>query len=139
MHNNREDTPVVGNTLLEKPECQCPACTETSNCHEVVNRLWNAVDAHLSEGAAVPRRTTRLVADGLLKMSKKLVEEAGEAALAAATDDHAELVAESADVLYHLTVLWAACGISPDEIWAEMNRREVAYGISEKRAKRPRA
>ncbi|MEJ2116501.1 MAG: phosphoribosyl-ATP diphosphatase [Alphaproteobacteria bacterium] len=86
----------------------------------------------------MPQRTTRLVADGLLKMSKKLVEEAGEAALAAATDDRAELVSESADVLYHLTVLWAAHGISPEEVWAEMSDREAAYGVAEKRAKRSR-
>ena len=68
-------------------------------------------------------------------MAKKLVEEAGEAALAAAVTDRAELIAESADLLYHLAVLWASLEIAPEQVWAEMRAREAAYGLAEKRAK----
>ena len=85
--------------------------------------------------APVPARTARLTASGRQKMAKKLVEEAGEAALAAAVTDRAELIAESADLLYHLIVLWASLDIAPSEIWAEMQAREAAYGLAEKRAK----
>ena len=42
------------------------------------------------------------------------------------------LVRESADLLYNLTVLWAAVGVRPAEIWAEMDRRERLLGIAEK-------
>jgi phosphoribosyl-ATP pyrophosphohydrolase len=116
----------------------CPRDTDPIKDQDVVNRLWDALESHIRGDASVPRRTARLVAGGSMKMSKKLVEEAGEAALAAVTNDRAELIRESADVLYHLTVLWAAHGIRPEEIWAEMAEREAAYGLAEKRAKPPR-
>lgn len=102
---------------------------------DVIDRLWNSLDAHFQSAAPVPPRTARLAAGGRQKMAKKLVEEAGEAAVAAAVSDRAELVLESADLIYHLTVLWAASGISPAEVWEEMQARESAYGLAEKRAK----
>jgi phosphoribosyl-ATP pyrophosphohydrolase len=102
---------------------------------DVIDRLWHSLDAHLKHAAPVPPRTARLTAGGPQKMAKKLIEEAGEAAIAAAVSDRGELVLESADLLYHLTVLWASLGVSPDEIWDEMQAREAAYGLAEKRAK----
>lgn len=102
---------------------------------DVIDRLWRSLDSHLRNEGPVPPRTARLTAGGLQKMAKKLIEEAGEAAIAAAVADRGELVLESADLLYHLTVLWASLGVSPDEIWEEMRARETAYGVAEKRAK----
>lgn len=102
---------------------------------EVIERLWTQLDLHFRDQAPVPARTARLTAGGRQKMAKKLVEEAGEAALAAAVTDREELICESADLLYHLTVLWASLGVSPDDVWAEMEERESAYGLAEKRAK----
>ena len=46
--------------------------------------------------------------------------------------DRRKVISESADLLYHLVVLWAETGIVPDEVWAEMDRREQLYGIAEK-------
>ena len=46
--------------------------------------------------------------------------------------DHAGIVAESADVLYHLLVAWVASGVTPEEVWAELMRREGVSGIAEK-------
>jgi phosphoribosyl-ATP pyrophosphohydrolase len=102
---------------------------------DVLERLWTSLDSHLRNQSPVPARTARLTAGGRQKMAKKLVEEAGEAALAAAVADRAELIAESADLLYHLTVLWASLEIAPKDVWAEMQAREAAYGLAEKRAK----
>lgn len=68
-------------------------------------------------------------------MAQKVVEEAGEVAVAAMLKDHTEVIRESADLIYHLTILWAALDIKPEEIWAEMSEREGAYGLAEKRAK----
>ena len=102
---------------------------------EAIARLWSALDEHVKLQAPVPERTARLVSAGDRKMAQKLVEEAGEAALAAILKDRVELVRESADLIYHLTLLWASLGIRPDEIWAEMTERESAYGLAEKRAK----
>ena len=105
---------------------------------EAIVRLWFALDEHVKFQAPVPERTARLVSAGDRKMAQKLVEEAGEAALAAILKDRTELVRESADLLYHLTLLWASLGVRPEEIWTEMAERESAYGLAEKRAKHRR-
>ena len=47
----------------------------------------------------------------------------------------AEAVRESADLIYHMAILWALLGIRPEDVWEEMSRREGAYGLAEKRAK----
>ncbi len=77
-------------------------------------------------------RTSKLFRDGVQKMAKKLVEEAAEVGLDAVQMNRESVVLESADVLYHLAVIWAACGISPKDVMAELDRRERLYGIAEK-------
>jgi phosphoribosyl-ATP pyrophosphohydrolase len=42
------------------------------------------------------------------------------------------VVRESADLLYNLVVLWVHAGVHPDDVWAEMRRREQMFGIAEK-------
>jgi phosphoribosyl-ATP pyrophosphohydrolase len=42
------------------------------------------------------------------------------------------VVRESADLLYNLVVLWVHAGVKPDQVWAEMRRRELMFGIAEK-------
>jgi phosphoribosyl-ATP pyrophosphohydrolase len=44
-------------------------------------------------------------------------------------------VLESADVLYHLIVIWVDAGIRPAEVWAELARRQGISGIAEKAAR----
>jgi phosphoribosyl-ATP pyrophosphohydrolase len=69
----------------------------------------------------------RPLADGSRsKIGQKVIEEAGEVAL------DAVLKRESADLVYHLVLLWHACGIAPDEVWAEIRRRADRLGIAEK-------
>jgi len=65
-------------------------------------------------------------------MAQKLMEEAGEIALEAVRHRTRGVVRESADLIYHLVVLWRECGIAPDEVWAEMHRRADKLGIAEK-------
>jgi phosphoribosyl-ATP pyrophosphohydrolase len=77
-------------------------------------------------------RTAKLFRDGLTKMAKKVSEEAVEVALDAVQGNHAAVVHESADLFYNLCVLWVQCGVHPEEIWAELNRREELMGIAEK-------
>jgi phosphoribosyl-ATP pyrophosphohydrolase len=112
-----------------------PTAPSGTQDHDAISRLWHAVNNHLQQQTPVPERTARLMSAGDRKMAQKLVEEAGEAALAAIVKDRLELVRESADLIYHLTLLWASLGIRPEEIWAEMEAREMAYGLAEKRAK----
>jgi phosphoribosyl-ATP pyrophosphohydrolase len=77
-------------------------------------------------------RTAKLIREGVPKMAKKVAEEAVEVSLDAVAGNREGLVRESADLLYNLVVLWAGTGVDPDEVWAEMERRERLLGIAEK-------
>ena len=76
--------------------------------------------------------TAKLLAQGVEKCAKKFGEEATEAVIAAIQKDKTELAKESADVLYHLLVLWAASGITPEEVYAVLQSREGQSGLEEK-------
>lgn len=76
--------------------------------------------------------TAKLLSRGRATIAQKLGEEAVEAVIAAVQGERAALVAESADLLYHLLVLWADAGIASDEVWEELRRREGVSGIVEK-------
>ncbi len=65
-------------------------------------------------------------------MAKKLAEEAIEVAIDAVNGDSDAVIRESADLLYHLAVLWADAGLRPADVWREMERREHLLGIAEK-------
>lgn len=72
-------------------------------------------------------------------MAKKLAEEAVEVVIDAVSRKPDAVIRESADLLYNLTVLWASAGVRPEQIWAEMSRRERMMGIAEKLPKTPKA
>jgi phosphoribosyl-ATP pyrophosphohydrolase len=76
--------------------------------------------------------TAKLFSQGTLKIAKKLGEEGVETALAAVAQDKTCLAAESADLLYHLLVLWAACGLTPDDAYKALEARANRSGIEEK-------
>lgn len=97
------------------------------------------LDALVAARAAAPADqsyTAKLLSGGPAKPAKKLGEEAVEAAIAAVQGDHAGLVSEAADVLYHLVVLLRAGGVALDEVMAELERRTAQSGIAEKAARR---
>jgi phosphoribosyl-ATP pyrophosphohydrolase len=99
-----------------------------------LERLYLAVLAAKDLDPAVSR-TARLYHRGTAKMAKKLAEEAIEVAIDAVNGEAAAVIRESADLLYHLTVLWADAGLQPADIWREMERREHVLGIAEKMPK----
>ncbi len=76
--------------------------------------------------------TAKLLDKGLSQCAKKLGEEGVEAALAGALGDHQGLVSESADLLYHLLVMWAAVGVAPEEVYGRLGEREGKSGLKEK-------
>jgi phosphoribosyl-ATP pyrophosphohydrolase len=65
-------------------------------------------------------------------MAKKLAEEAVEVVIDAMHGQPEAVVRESADLLYNLVVLWVHAGVRPEDVWAEMRRRETMFGIAEK-------
>lgn len=96
-----------------------------------LTKLFEAL-AGQSGGKVQNARTAKLLSSGLAKMSQKLVEEAAEVAIDAVRERRDGVVSESADLLYHLVVLWFALGIDPATVWAEMSRREQLFGLAEK-------
>jgi phosphoribosyl-ATP pyrophosphohydrolase len=103
---------------------------------EVLDRLWSVV---MSRRGADPTlsHSARLLSRGTAKIAQKFGEEAVECLIEAARGNRTALVAESADVLYHLIVMWVDAGVRADEVWAELQRREGMSGVAEK-AMRPR-
>ncbi|MGU3360199.1 phosphoribosyl-ATP diphosphatase [Methylobacterium sp. M6A4_1b] len=81
--------------------------------------------------------TAKLLAGGPSKPAKKLGEEAVEAAIAAVQGDRSGLVAEAADVLYHLMVVLRGGGIPLEEVMAELEQRTAQSGIAEKASRGP--
>ena len=100
-----------------------------------VARLYDAVIAAQSADPA-KSRTAKLMRAGRAKMAKKLAEEAVEVVIDAMHGQPEAVVRESADLLYNLVVLWAHAGVRPEDVWAEMRRRELMFGIAEKLPKR---
>jgi phosphoribosyl-ATP pyrophosphohydrolase len=96
-----------------------------------VERLYQAVLVAKDLDPATSR-TARLFQRGPAKMAKKLAEEAIEVVIDAVNGDSEAVIRESADLLYNLTVLWAAAGVRPQDVWREMERREHLLGIAEK-------
>jgi phosphoribosyl-ATP pyrophosphohydrolase len=100
----------------------------------VLDRLWSVVTSRRTANPAVSH-SARLLARGTAKVAQKFGEESVECLIEAVAGNRDAVVAESADVLYHLIVLWVACGIRPEEVWDELKRREGISGIAEKAAR----
>jgi phosphoribosyl-ATP pyrophosphohydrolase len=96
-----------------------------------IDRLFAVVQSRKDADPA-SSYTAKLFAQGTLKIAKKLGEEGVETALAAVGQGKECLVAESADLLYHLLVLWAACGVTPEDAYAALEARVGRSGLDEK-------
>jgi phosphoribosyl-ATP pyrophosphohydrolase len=96
-----------------------------------IDRLYEAVLRARAHDPAFSR-TAKLFRGGVGKMAKKLGEEAIEVGIGALQGKKRDVIEESADVMYQLCVLWAECGITPEDVRNEMARREQLYGIAEK-------
>ena len=101
-----------------------------------LDRLFATIAARKAAGDANASYTAKLISQGVEKCAKKFGEEAVEAVLASVSGDRAHLAAESADVLYHLLVLWAAAGVTPEDVYAQLEARENQSGLAEKAARK---
>jgi phosphoribosyl-ATP pyrophosphohydrolase len=109
---------------------ELPPVTDT-----VLDRLFGIVDSRRNANPDYSH-SARLLSRGTAKVAQKFGEEAVECLIEAVAGNHDALVAESADVLYHLLVLWVASDVRPEEVWQELARREGVSGIAEKAARR---
>ena len=101
-----------------------------------LERLWRVIDSRRNADPDTSY-TAKLLMRGRRKAAQKLGEEAVEAVIEGVRGDATALIGESADVLYHLLVLWADMGLTPDDIAAELHRREGTSGIAEKKSRNP--
>ena len=107
--------------------------TETSESH-AIDRLFAVI--HSRRGADPSTSYTASLFDrGVPVIARKVGEEAVETVVEAVGGSGEALTAESADLLYHLLVLWAARDIKPQDVWDELDRRSGVSGHAEKAAR----
>ena len=130
-----------GDTLLLKVKPDGPAChTGETSCFytplDGVPEEYEATETGpgiLSELFAVIQDrqrdppegsyTAKLLQAGMGRIAQKVIEEAGETAIAAMQEDQEGLAKEVADLLYHTLVLLAASGVTPNQVWEELRNR----------------
>ena len=135
-----------GDTLLFKVDPVGPAChTGKESCFFTeFNGPFSFTDPDLGVGvieelfAVIKDRqsnptpdsyTAKLLASGVGKIAQKVVEEAGETAIAAVEGKSEEVNSEVADLLYHILTLLAATNVSPKAVWDELAKRRQGIGL----------
>ncbi len=105
--------------------------SRSASSAEVLARLADVIE---SRKAASPDASyvARLHHAGVDAIAKKLGEEATEAIIAAKNGGREEIVYETADLWFHCLILLSHCGIRPDEVFAELERRFGTSGLAEK-------
>ncbi|QDO96883.1 phosphoribosyl-ATP diphosphatase [Ferrovibrio terrae] len=105
-----------------------------SENRDTLERLYETIKSRKGGDPAVSH-TAKLFAKGRAKIAQKMGEEAVELAIAAVAETREEVISESADLVFHLLVLWAECGVTIEDVRAELRRREGLSGIEEKKAR----
>lgn len=101
---------------------------------DILDKLEQTIAARRAADPA-SSYVARLMAAGRPKIAQKVGEEAVETVIAALAGNRTQLVSESADLLFHLTVLLAEQNIPLADVLAELARREGVSGIAEKAAR----
>ncbi len=105
------------------PTCFFTAALPAADDFAAIPDLVRTIAARAADADPESSYTARLLAKGIDTVCKKVGEEATEVAIAAKGAEHDQVVYESADLLYHLAVLWQATGVRFDEVAAELASR----------------
>jgi phosphoribosyl-ATP pyrophosphohydrolase len=97
----------------------------------ILDRLYATIVSRRGADPATSY-TAKLMSEGTNRIAQKLGEEAVETVIAAASGETQDLAGESADLLYHLLVLWEDAGLAPAEVWRALEARIGVSGITEK-------
>jgi len=100
-----------------------PLTDDTAEPFAAITDLVRTVNTRADAADPDSSYTARLLAKGIDTVCKKVGEEATEVVIAAKGEEHGQVVYESADLLYHLAVLWRAAGVDFDEVAAELASR----------------
>ena len=94
----------------------------------VLIRLFETIEKRLNEDP-ITSYTAQLLSQGKEKCIAKVREEALETVEAAEQEDISQIIYESADLIYHLLVMWKKFDLTPDDIYSELESREGKTGI----------
>lgn len=102
---------------------------------EIIEDLYKVI---LNRKGKNPEKsyTAKLFSKGKNKIAQKFGEEAVETVVAYLNQGKKEVVSESADMLFHLLVLWAEKGVEPSQVYAELESRLGKSGIDEKNSRK---
>ncbi|WP_259781850.1 phosphoribosyl-ATP diphosphatase [Aestuariispira ectoiniformans] len=101
---------------------------------QVLEDLFATIESRKG-GDPETSHTARLFSKGTAKIAQKVGEEGVEVVIEAMKGDGEKLTSESADLLFHLMVLWADQGLTPQDVIAELARRQGISGIAEKQSR----
>ena len=114
---------------------------ETRQKERAMSKLTlNELEQRIQQRAAASAEesyTRKLLDRGVAQCAKKFGEEAIETVLAAVAEDRERLIAESADLLYHLLVMLRSRGVTLAEVEALLETRTKKSGLDEKASRRP--
>ncbi|WP_239478775.1 phosphoribosyl-ATP diphosphatase [Lichenicola cladoniae] len=125
---------VEGRRVVSKKLAKTAAFDMSGATADVLDRLFEVVTSRRNADPNISH-SARLLSRGTAKVAQKFGEEAVECLIEAVMGNSSKLIGESADVLYHLIVLWVDAGVNPGEVWSELQRREGTSGIAEKAAR----
>lgn len=105
----------------------------------VLSRLADTLESRLPANGGDPSAsyTAKLLARGPDAILKKIGEEATELVMASKDNTPDRIVAETADLWFHCMVALAHHGLRPEDVLAELARREGISGLEEKASRRP--
>ena len=104
----------------------------TLDLDELYRRLQERAEASPDESW-----TARLLTSEPERVARKFGEEAVELVIEAIRKDKEKIISESADVLYHLSVLWLQAGVEPADIAKVLKERQSQSGLAEKKGRNP--
>lgn len=108
--------------------------SDTPNISQALDDLFKVIESRKG-GDPETSYTARLFEEGLGRIAAKVGEEATEVIIAALRETPEHVTSESADLLYHLLVLWAEQGITPEDVFEELRNRAGVSGIEEKQSR----
>ena len=94
----------------------------------ILIRLFEIIEKRANEDPTTSY-TAQLLSEGKEKCIAKVKEEALETVEAAEQEDISQIIYESADLIYHLLVMWKKFDLTPDDIYSELENREGKTGI----------
>tara|TARA_B100001250_G_scaffold370376_1_gene354497 strand:+ start:167 stop:496 length:330 start_codon:yes stop_codon:yes gene_type:complete len=102
------------------------------NLQHIMNSLYDTIKSRKGKNTD-NSYTAQLFDKGLQHIVQKIGEESTEVVLAAVCETPEKVISESADLLYHLMVLWAEQNINPYSVFEELERRTKFSGVEEKK------